>query len=86
MPYLTPYEVYITEKSREEGQRLTLLRVLQQRFGELNAATQRSIERLSAAQLEALTDRLLTFASLSELKKWLRHQRPARAANGAQAH
>lgn len=94
MPYLTPYEVYITEKKfregreegREEGQRGTLLRLLQQRFGELDATTQRSIERLSTVQLEALTDCLLTFANLPELRKWLRQQRPARTANGKKAH
>jgi hypothetical protein len=68
------------EQGREQGRKLgihqgreeTLLRLLRKRCGELPEAIQERIRTLADAQLDALTDAVLDFESLSDLEAWLR--------------
>jgi hypothetical protein len=98
MPYISSWERLAIreglakglEQGLEQGKQLdeltVILQLLQNRFGVLDATMQRQFKRLPAAQLETLTDKLLTFANLLELKRWLKQQRQASASNRKQIH
>jgi hypothetical protein len=57
----------VGKTSFEKGQLHMVFLMLQKRFGPLSEAVRQRIETLSNAQFEALTDALLTAASLREL-------------------
>lgn len=63
------------EQGREEGQReegLSLVRrLLQKRFGPIDARTQDRVDSLRIKQLEALAEALLDFQTLADLAAWL---------------
>ena len=54
----------------QEGRTL-ILRLLTQKFGQLDPQICYQIESLSLEQLEALSEVLLNFSSLEELTNWL---------------
>ena len=55
------------EKGLQQGQRTTLQKLLEARFGPLSPGAQQRLESLSAERLEALTLALLDARSLQEL-------------------
>ncbi|NOT59965.1 MAG: DUF4351 domain-containing protein [Acidobacteria bacterium] len=74
---------YITSTERRGMKKEAVniaFRLLQQRFGALDEATQSHIRALPLTQAEELIDSLLSFSSLAELKTWLQqHPLPATA-------
>ena len=67
MPFVSIFE----SASRQEGQLVMALRPLRKRFGELDEATQKRLERLPSERLEELSEALLDFTSISDLRTWL---------------
>ncbi len=68
------YEVGLQEgfgPGFEQGERRIVLRLLSRRIGEIDAKTQKRIERLSLRQLEELSEALLGFTQAPDLKRWL---------------
>ncbi|WP_448562355.1 DUF4351 domain-containing protein [Trichothermofontia sp.] len=59
------------EQGMARGERSFIRRLLNRQVGELPAALRSQIETLSIAQLEALGDAWLDFASVSDLETWL---------------
>ncbi|BAW96228.1 hypothetical protein NIES970_11520 [[Synechococcus] sp. NIES-970] len=64
------------EEGRQEGRqdeaRKLILRFIQQRFPEQVSKFQAQIQALDLDQLDALSDRLFGFESITELETWLR--------------
>ncbi|BDA67524.1 hypothetical protein RIVM261_080210 [Rivularia sp. IAM M-261] len=71
------------EEGREEGMQLGMqlgeqtgtakvfLRLLQRRLGDLSPSQQELIRGMNAQRLEELSEALLDFDSITDLKKWL---------------
>ena len=59
------------QKGKLEGQKNTILRLLDKKFGSLPQQTVTTIKSLDAAQLDRLTEELLDFESIAELEQWL---------------
>ena len=57
----------------EEGQRSLLHRLLLRTLGELPEDLKSQIDRLSLANLEALTEVLLDFTDIDDLVNWLKN-------------
>jgi flagellar biosynthesis/type III secretory pathway protein FliH len=55
----------------QSGTAKTVLRILQRRFGDLSQSQKELIQSLSAKRLEELTEALLDFNSITDLKTWL---------------
>jgi len=68
MPLISP----TIELALEEGQQKVIIRLLNQRFGEIKPPVIEQIRKLSVEQLEELTDVLLTFSTVADLEKWLK--------------
>ncbi|MEL7039180.1 MAG: Rpn family recombination-promoting nuclease/putative transposase [Cyanobacteria bacterium J06592_8] len=59
------------EDGRQQEGRSLILRLLTRKFGELSPQVRSQVESLSLEQLEALSEVLLDFSTLSELTRWL---------------
>ncbi len=59
------------EQGREEGEQRLIIRLLNRRFGEIDASLIEQIRGLSIEQLELLGDALLDFVAISDLQAWL---------------
>ena len=59
------------EEGKLEGQKNTILRLLNKKLGSLSQQTVTTIKSLDAAQLDRLTEELLDFESIAELEQWL---------------
>ncbi len=63
------------ERGREEGwvggRRASVVQLLRKRFGTIPTEVSKQVEKLSAPQLEDLTEALLDFTDLEEARHWL---------------
>jgi hypothetical protein len=59
------------QEGRLEGEQDLILRLLNRRFGEIDASLIERIKGLSIAQLENLGEALLNFSSIADLEAWL---------------
>ena len=59
---------------RQEGQLELVLRLLQKKFGELDARVEAQIKRLSLTRLMQLAEALLDFAQLADSERWLKRK------------
>jgi len=62
------------QEGRQEGELQLVLRLLNRRFGALNATLEQQIRGLSVEQLETLAEELLEFSTVEELETWLEQQ------------
>lgn len=58
-------------RSRQDGERSLVLRLLARRVGTLPASIQSQVETLSLEQIESLGEALLDFTGLADLENWL---------------
>ena len=58
-------------EGRAEGEQRLVLRLLNRRFGEVDASLVERVRLLSTEQLEALAEALLDFSTLADLEVWL---------------
>lgn len=58
-------------KGRLEGQTFTILRLLNRKLGELPTEIVTTIKSLESSQLETLTEELLDFNTIDDLRQWL---------------
>ncbi|MDF5726591.1 MAG: DUF4351 domain-containing protein [Rhizonema sp. PD38] len=56
-----------------EGTRKIIMRLVNQRFGEIGEPLMEQIRKLSTEQLEELTDVLFTLSTTTDLEQWLLH-------------
>jgi len=77
MPYITSIERAGQLKGKLEGEQKVIIRLLNQRVGELQPPLIEQIRKLSLKQLEELTDVLLTFSTIADLEKWLKDRQIA---------
>jgi hypothetical protein len=68
------WEQQTQAKSRQEGEKSLVLRLLTRKVGELPDSVRSHIESLAIAQLEALGEALLDFSNLTDLEAWLMEQ------------
>lgn len=68
------WEQQTQAKSRQDGEKALILRLLPRKVGALPESMRSQIEALSISQLEALGEALLDFSSLSDLETWLMEQ------------
>jgi Domain of unknown function (DUF4351) len=61
-------------EGKEEGQQDLIIRLLNRRFGEIDAALIERIRELSIEQLEGLVEALLDFSVVADLEAWLNQQ------------
>ena len=61
----------VDQEGLEDGERSLILHLLTRKFSYLNPQIRYQIELLSLEQLEALSEVLLDFSSLTELTRWL---------------
>jgi predicted transposase YdaD len=61
-------------EGRLKGGRRFILRILNRRFGEIDASLAEKVNLLSMEQLEALAEALLDFSALTDLEAWLYHE------------
>ena len=59
-------------KGQLKGEQKVIIRLLNQRVGEIQPPLIEQIRKLSVEQLEELTDILFTFSTVADLEKWLR--------------
>ncbi|MBD2449071.1 DUF4351 domain-containing protein [Nostoc sp. FACHB-152] len=59
------------EEGKQEGEQNLILRLLNRRFGEIDASLIEQIRGLSIEQLENLGEALLDFSSVADLEAWL---------------
>lgn len=62
------------ERAKQEGQQDLILRQLNRRFGEIDAALMERIRGLSIEQLSLLAEALLDFSVVTDLEAWLNQQ------------
>jgi predicted transposase YdaD len=62
------------EEGRQEEKQHLILRLLNRRFGEIDASLIERIRGLSIEQLENLGEALLDFSSVADLELWLNPQ------------
>jgi len=60
------------ERGELKGEQKVIIRLLNQRVGEIQPPVIEQIRKLSVEQLEELTDVLLTFSTIADLEKWLK--------------
>ena len=61
-------------EGKQEGQQDLIIRLLNRRFGEIDAASIERIRELSIEQLEGLVEALLDFSVVADLEAWLNQQ------------
>jgi hypothetical protein len=79
MPYVTSVERehiaaaerVALQQGRRDGQASVILRLLERRWGGVADDVRAGVAALSPERLEALADRLLDFASVDEVRRWL---------------
>jgi predicted RNA-binding protein len=71
MPYVTTIERMGIEQDQQQASLEITLSLLRQKFGALDKKTEARLRKLTYEQLRQLTDRLLQFGSLKELRAWL---------------
>ena len=59
------------ERTKQEGERSMVLRLLSRKVGQLSIVVRSKIDRLSLPQLENLGEALLDFSSIQDLEDWL---------------
>jgi hypothetical protein len=74
MMQLTEAYLEWEQRTRQQGERLLILRQLTRRVGKLSPEIQSHIDALSLAQLENLGEALLDFGAISDLEVWLESQ------------
>jgi Domain of unknown function (DUF4351) len=62
------------ERAKKEGQQDLIIRLLNRRFGEIDAVLIERIRELSIEQLEGLVEALLDFSVVADLEAWLNQQ------------
>lgn len=62
------------ERAKLEGQQDLIIRLINRRFGEIDAALIERIRELSIEQLEGLVEALLDFSVVADLEVWLNQQ------------
>ncbi|MBO3461198.1 DUF4351 domain-containing protein [Aetokthonos hydrillicola Thurmond2011] len=62
------------EEGRLEGEQKIILRLVNQRFGEIGQPLIEQIRKLSTEQLEELTDVLFTLSATTDLEQWLENR------------
>ncbi|MBW4591297.1 DUF4351 domain-containing protein [Aetokthonos hydrillicola Thurmond2011] len=62
------------ESGRLEGEQKIIMRLLNQRFGEIGQPVIEQIRQLSTEQLEELTDVLFTLSATTDLEQWLENR------------
>jgi hypothetical protein len=62
------------ERAKQEGQQDLIIRLINRRFGETDAALIERIRELSIEQLEGLVEALLDFSVVADLEAWLNQQ------------
>ncbi|WP_414545878.1 DUF4351 domain-containing protein [Nostoc sp. CCY0012] len=62
------------KEGKEEGQQDLIIRLLNRRFGEIDAVLIERIRGLSIEQLEGLVEALLDFSVVADLEAWLNQQ------------
>jgi hypothetical protein len=72
MPLISPTIELALEEGELKGEQKVIIRLLNQRFGEIKPPVIEQIRKLSVEQLEELTDMLLTFSTVADLEKWLK--------------
>ena len=76
MPYITSIEragqLEGEQRGELKGEQKVIIRLLNQRVGEIQPPLIEQIRKLSLEQLEELTDVLLTFFTIADLEKWLK--------------
>jgi hypothetical protein len=76
MPYITSIEragqLEGEQRGELKGEQKIIIRLLNQRVGEIQPPLIEQIRKLSLEQLEELTDVLLTFFTIADLEKWLK--------------
>jgi hypothetical protein len=68
---LAPLYQQDRELAKQEGEQRLIIRLLNRRFGEIDASLIEQIQGLSIDQLELLGDALLDFTAISDLETWL---------------
>ena len=72
MPYITSIEIRGEQRGELKGEQKVIIRLLNQRVGEIKPPLIEQIRKLSVEQLEELTDVLFTFSTVADLEKWLK--------------
>ena len=67
---LAPLYQQDRELAKQEGEQRLIIRLLNRRFGEIDASLIDRIRGLSIEQLELLGDALLDFTAVSDLEAW----------------
>jgi predicted transposase YdaD len=62
----------VYQQALQEGEAMIVLRLLERRIGKLSPEMRSQVQLLSSQQLEALSEALLDFSQLSDLRDWLR--------------
>lgn len=60
------------EEGRQEGLQNAILRLLSRKLGQVSPKLRLQVEALAIPQLEELTEALLDFVSIADLKAWFR--------------
>ncbi len=71
MPYITSMERSGELKGELKGKQAVVIKLLNQRFGEIEPPLVQKIRELPGEQLEQLTDVWLTLANVTDLERWL---------------
>jgi predicted transposase YdaD len=78
MPYITSIEragqLEGEQRGELKGEQKVIIRLLNQRVGEIQPPLIEQIRKLSVEQLEELTDVLLTFSTVANLEQWLQRK------------
>ncbi|QLE58895.1 DUF4351 domain-containing protein [Nostoc sp. TCL26-01] len=61
------------QQGLQQGEQQLILRLLNRRLGNIDVSLIEQIQKLSIAQLEALGEALLDFATITDLESWLSH-------------
>jgi len=62
------------ERAKQEGEQDLIIRLLNRRFGEIDASLIEQIRGLSIERLEGLVEALLDFSVVADLEAWLNQQ------------
>ncbi|MFN6513922.1 MAG: DUF4351 domain-containing protein [Nostoc sp. CreGUA01] len=62
------------QEGRQEGEQNLILRLLNRRFGEIDASLIERVQELSIEQLENLGEALLDFTTVADLENWFNQQ------------
>lgn len=61
------------EQGKREGEISIVMRLLKRKVGELNPEVEAQVRGLELAQLEELSEALLDFSKMEDLRVWLRN-------------